>query len=118
LVLGFALFPSSLFCSSSSPLLLDPLLELAPEVAEAGVEEVELVVRLDMDLGMYGFGYGEGLSGGSAGGYNKPLVMGVGMALVTVRVLVSGTLEDTARAAEAAVLARKYCETISNKKYQ
>ncbi|RRT67689.1 hypothetical protein B296_00039031 [Ensete ventricosum] len=62
----------------SSPWLLDPLLKLALEVAEAGMEEVELVMRPDMDLGMYGSRYGNGPGGGSAGGYGKPLVMGVG----------------------------------------
>ncbi|KAJ8511895.1 hypothetical protein OPV22_002329 [Ensete ventricosum] len=56
----------------------DPLLELALEVAEVGMEEVELVMRPDMDLGMYGSRYGNGPGGGSAGGYDKPLVMGVG----------------------------------------
>ncbi|RWV81584.1 hypothetical protein GW17_00056975 [Ensete ventricosum] len=48
------------------------------EVAEAGMEEVELVMHPDMDLGMYGSRYGNGPGGGSAGGYGKPLVMGVG----------------------------------------
>ncbi|RWW83798.1 hypothetical protein BHE74_00007680 [Ensete ventricosum] len=47
-------------------------------LVKAGVEEVELVMRPDMDLGMYGSRYGNGPGGGSAGGYDKPLVMGVG----------------------------------------